>query len=623
MKNCLISRPKIDCVFGGNNYTLSILFLLLSCPLAINAQVLDDSFLESLPENVRKDIEKKSANGEESKIEYVNPDTRITNMEELLRQSENNLAKIRSDLKDQNIISKSILPRFGENFFNSFQASFLPINEPSASGDYILDYGDILTVQIVGGENSATQLLVKRDGTINLPEIENIVVAGLSLNSASNIIKSKVSEAYAGAQSYTTLSEFRDMNVVAVGNIKNPGMYVLSGGSSPLGLLSVAGGIDPRGSYRKISHKRGNKLIQNIDLYNVFLEGNLSFERPLRSGDSLVVHPKLKEIRVSGGVVNPAIYELTEMDDLQSLLQMAGLNVNHTSESITIQRLQDGKYKEISVDLSDAGSIALVDGDSVELLSIEPIFSKAKKIKISGQVLIPGTYTVPDDARLSDIIELAGGYTPQAYPLAGVHTRESVRELEKASMDQGYNELIRYLVSSPAFGVGSGASGGAEGTIAFIALLKQFEPSGRIVSEFDPGQLKANRGKDRILQDGDSLHIPAFMNEVFVFGEVMNPGGIPFDEMKSHTNYLQSAGGFSRVADANKVVLIHPNGSVNIAEQDKFLNIFTARESIIPGSIIYVPRQIGKVDGINLASSVAPIISSVALSIASLNSLKN
>ena len=44
---------------------------------------------------------------------------------------------------------------------------------------------------------------------------------------------------------------------------------------------------------------------------------------------------------------------------------------------------------------------------------------------------------------------------------------------------------------------------------------------------------------------------------------------------------------------------------------------------IYPGSVIYVPRHIGKVDGINLYATIAPIFSSLALSIASLNSIND
>jgi hypothetical protein len=44
---------------------------------------------------------------------------------------------------------------------------------------------------------------------------------------------------------------------------------------------------------------------------------------------------------------------------------------------------------------------------------------------------------------------------------------------------------------------------------------------------------------------------------------------------------------------------------------------------IYPGSIIYAPRDIGKLGGLTYASSLAPILSSLAISLASLNSISD
>ena len=53
-----------------------------------------------------------------------------------------------------------------------------------------------------------------------------------------------------------------------------------------------------------------------------------------------------------------------------------------------------------------------------------------------------------------------------------------------------------------------------------------------------------------------------------------------------------------------------------------FIN-FKKNADIYPGTIIYVPREIGQLDGINYAAVVAPIFSSLALSLASLNSIND
>ena len=176
---------------------------------------------------------------------------------------------------------------------------------------------------MVGRENEIEDLRINRDGSINIPSVGNVLIAGLTYSQAVDIIQKRVQQAYAGIDAYITLSDLRDMNVLIVGNVFSPGMYTLSGGSSPMALIYAAGGINDQGSFRYISHKRNNELLQNIDLYQVFINGNLNFKHQLRSGDVIVVHPKLSEVRLSGAFANQAIYEINSDENLSDLLEMA------------------------------------------------------------------------------------------------------------------------------------------------------------------------------------------------------------------------------------------------------------------------------------------------------------
>ena len=150
--------------------------------------------------------------------------------------------------------------------------------------------------------------------------------------------------------------------------------------------------------------------------------------------------------------------------------------------------------------------------------------------------------------------------------------------------------------------------------------MKDYEPSGRLVAEFYKNS--TINQNDRILEDGDTIYIPAFTPDVYVFGEVMNPGAVPYKELASPSDYVKFAGGFSRVAMADSFLLISPNGEVEVIKSS-IISFINSRPLVMPGSTIYVPRQVGKLDGINLASTIAPIVSSVALSLASLNAINN
>lgn len=607
-------------------HRIVVVTLLMLAPGHAHSQLFDESFLSSLPESLAADFIDQAAAPTQDDEKYSNPNTRIKNLEAELRQAEKSLENIRQRVGTELNQDDGVLRRFGSEFFDTYQSSFLPINEPNMNTNYILDVGDQLTIQLVGQSRrtkDTRKINILRDGSINIPDVGKVFVAGLDLTSATNLIQTMVSVSLVGVQTFVSLSELRDVNVLIVGNAVNPGMYTLSGGSNPLALINAAGGITDSGSFRFIEHKRDSQLLKTIDLYDVLVDGDLSSLIQLRSGDSVVVRQVSRQARISGGISKPGIYEINENESLEDLLNFSGyISNNNSSSTLSIERRDQTKYKNLEVSLDQASNVQLQDGDSVEVTFVKPIFNKAKTVNISGEVQIPGSYTVADGTTLSELIALAGEYTDRAYPLGGVFQRDSVKKVEGSIKEKGYNELIRFLVSSQGGIGGLSASLSSDSLITFLTLLREYEPSGRLITEFEVSKLSSKPTLDRVLEDGDSIHIPAFMNEVFVYGEVMNPSGYNFDSSLDVKDYLKLSGGYSRSADDTRVILIHPNGNAELIKTGLF-NSLSNNSQVLPGSLIYVPRYIGKVDGISLASAVAPIVSSFALSIASLNSINN
>ena len=109
------------------------------------------------------------ADKEEEK--YSNPNTRIKNLETALRQAEQTLQRIKVEIDADKGFNNRALKRFGESYFNSFQSSFLPINEPNFNSDYILDVGDQISLQLIGQRSDEFDMNIKRDGSINVEEI--------------------------------------------------------------------------------------------------------------------------------------------------------------------------------------------------------------------------------------------------------------------------------------------------------------------------------------------------------------------------------------------------------------------------------------------------------------------
>ena len=107
---------------------------------------------------------------------------------------------------------------FGSNFFDSYQTSFAPINQQNFSSDYVIDVGDVLSVQTFGTVKVNKKIPVSRDGTINIPNIGIVLVAGLPYAEAIKTIQAFVSQKFLGLEVFINLDSARDMSVLLIGN---------------------------------------------------------------------------------------------------------------------------------------------------------------------------------------------------------------------------------------------------------------------------------------------------------------------------------------------------------------------------------------------------------------------
>ena len=582
---------------------------------------INESFLSSLPPDLRGDL-LDGQNLEDPAIDAVDPKTRVTNLEASLKDAERTLAQIKSEIQSKYSDNDLELRRFGEDFFSSYQSTFLPVNEPNFGADYILDVGDKLTVQLVGtqkGFQRPTRIEIKRDGGFHIPEVGKIYLASKTFQEAEKLIKDAVLETFIGVDAVVTLSALRDMNILMVGNISQPGLYILQGGASVIQAIFNAGGITDLGSYRSISHKRNNKVIEKIDLYNLIAFGDSSFTHSLRSGDSIVVETKGAEINLSSESFFSAIYEILPGESFGDILKFSGFKPTRYKTDFPFQLSrasnQGAIYKTLNQD--EVNNFIPIHGDAFSMNSIEPSFVNQIKVNISGEVSIPGEYTLEKGTRLSELLALTGGYTENAYTFAGALTRVSTKEVEKQINERIYQDMIKFIASNAnAAQVAGGDS--------FALILNEFrntKPIGRVTAEFDINKIRGNSNLDIALSNGDKIVIPEYKSEVYVLGDVLNPGARLYKPNNSAKDYIDRSGGHGKYAEKNRSIIIHPNGDAFLYNES--IVSFKKNVDIYPGTIIYVPREIGQLDGINYAAVVAPIFSSLALSLASLNSIND
>jgi polysaccharide biosynthesis/export protein len=221
---------------------------------------------------------------------------------------------------------------------------------------------------------------------------------------------------------------------------------------------------------------------------------------------------------------------------------------------------------------------------------------------------------------LSSLIAKAQGYKDNAYPFGGVLLNEKALEINKVAAEKLYKSFVQRLITK-------GDALFASESLPFILdELKKTEISGRVMAEFDLDVINANKDLDTTLDHNDQIIIPIKSEQVFIFGEVNQPGAIRYKPAQNITEYIASAGGVLESSEINNIFVIHPNGEINRINSGSRLSILNNKNNdtlIYPGTVIYIPREIKSRDASVIASIWAPIIGSAATSITALSVLNN
>lgn len=609
--------------------SISILLLFIFTHTSLFAQTqsaMDEDFLNSLPEDVQDELNNENSEKSGALEKLLNSKTSVVKNKAALQIIKQQITDLESRILDESELDPaSTLPRFGESFFSSTQSTFMPINVPNLDGDYVLGVGDKLSLNIVGNNSTFYEsLLIDRDGSISIEDYGKVFVAGQEFSDAEVIISNFIKNRLIGGEVYVALKELRDIQVIILGSAINPGIYTMSGGSNILHALNVSGGISKNGSFRNIRVVRANQEVQNIDLYNTFVfgDGNI-FNFNLRSGDSIFIQPLEFSVPISGGVNKPAIFDISPGETLEDLLTFAGgfSQDSFSIDTVTLQRDGNQSSQTLSINKDNLKSVNLQPHDSI----IVPEYSKSiipsRIVTISGAVKRPGRYSINDEETLLDLVSRAGGYKKNVYEFGGIFYRKSIEEVSSTFSKRIYSDTINFLVSN----LGQGSGGGNAVTGDFMKILiEEFQSADstkRVITEFDIEKLRSNPLQNIRLEDGDVIEIPEVPQHVFLFGDFNQQVILPYNPKFTIEDYIALAAG-KKASATEHLILIDPNGFSSYFQKPRFA-IFKENPDVYPGSIIYLPRELGKVEGIMLASAVAPILSSLTLSLASINAINS
>ncbi len=127
-----------------------------------------------------------------------------------------------------------------------------------------------------------------------------------------------------GTQVSVTMGQLRTIRVYVLGDVNQPGSYVVSGLSTISGALYRSGGISPIGSLRNIQLKRSGRVVSTLDVYDLLVRGDTSGNSRLQPGDVIFVPPIGKTVAVGGAVNRPAIYEVKRLTSAADLVGWRG-----------------------------------------------------------------------------------------------------------------------------------------------------------------------------------------------------------------------------------------------------------------------------------------------------------
>jgi protein involved in polysaccharide export with SLBB domain len=516
-----------------------------------------------------------------------------------------------SDRQPERLLSPELLGREAE----LSRPRVGPMEGPIDPASYILGPSDLLNIAVWGPLSISHSVPVTPEGTVIIPTVGEISVAGKRLSDAKEQIRERVKREYKVGEVTVTLLTPRSFAVTLRGAVLKEGQYVASGvdrvekivregatmeqirpsanmpiSADPVGdplregKIELPGvrqriDVDDNTSLRNIKLIRRSGEVVHVDISRFHVTREDRFNPFLLDGDVIQVPtrnlPK-NFVTVDGAVHAPNRYEFVEGDDLLTVLAIAnGLTVNADSSHVVIKRMDErgNLQEELLFDLrairgGESPNPTLHRGDRVLVRAI-PDERGRHKVILAGELLASGSYPIGKSGeRLSQVVRQAGGFTGHAFLEAAVVLRKEERmsELVDPRLD-----LIRTL---RAYNIPPADSS---------FFLEDFDVARQpVVVDFVKLFVQQDTTADVMLRDGDIVYVPSVQQTVLVQGQVVNPGFIDFVPGMGVGYYVERTGGYGELAIKGDVKVIKRGSQVWMDPTDTIIE---------PGDRIWVPKQ--------------------------------
>jgi polysaccharide biosynthesis/export protein len=474
--------------------------------------------------------------------------------------------------------------------------------------EYRLGPGDVLTLAIFGYRSETHTLAVAPEGTVVIPAVGIARVGGLNLEQAQQAVARQVRRFNRDAEVSLSLAAVRSFKVFLIGDVADPGMREATAVTRVSELFPArrdapgpnAGELraarNPDGViHRNVTLRRSNGSIVRVDLARFLQLGELAHNPMLREGDVVHVPTVDRTVTILGQVAFPGVYEYLPSETLGDLLRIAnggGPFRADAADTIRLMRFSQNPRGEVRTYSREEatgllGSQLLIEPFDALFIPRLAHFGQATTATIEGEVRRPGTYPIqPAVTTIQELVEMAGGFTPEASLIdavlrrAPVHRpRDDVRLLQNVPPEYLSRDEIRVMqVTERA---------DAQTVVVDFARL------------FNHGELAYNLP----LQSGDEVYVPQHRHEVTVLGGVVRPGIVSFQPGAPLGHYVAMAGGFTRSADQRRIVIIRANSGSRLEPSEV--------DELAPGDRIVVPFR-ERIPLLERVQTVSGVVNTVA-----------
>ncbi|MCW4630970.1 SLBB domain-containing protein [Marinomonas rhodophyticola] len=297
------------------------------------------------------------------------------------------------------------VPLFGYDVLGNNSLGLTVVDNLPVPLDYQMVLGDVISVQIFGKSNQNLSLAIDRDGSINLPDIGPVAVAGQTFAQLRQQLNDVIKNKTIGVDVSVTMGAMRTMQVYIVGEAIQPGAYNVNGLTTITQALIASGGVKKSGSLRHIKLMRKGQVISDFDLYDLLLKGDTSKDLRLSSGDTLFIPLRDNSITIEGQVARPAVYETKGDTTLGQLLSLAGgAKPQAYLSRVSVRRASSNGLQLFTLDLATTAGqrFKLKNGDDVNLSAAASSLRNA--VAVRGEVVRQGALNFTPGMKVSDAI---------------------------------------------------------------------------------------------------------------------------------------------------------------------------------------------------------------------------